>query len=114
MLSREKRLTSSEYGFVLEVGRLVKKPSFSLVAFFLDDGRPTRFGVTVSKRLSSLAVKRNRLRRLFKASFLSLGQRLQTGWLVVALPRGRAVDLSIKLITRELKASLQEAGILAK
>ncbi|MCJ7828033.1 ribonuclease P protein component [Patescibacteria group bacterium] len=114
MLSRERRLTSSEYGFILEVGELVKKQSFSLVVFFLDDKRPTRFGITVSKRLSPLAVKRNRLKRLFKVSFLSLVPKLQNGWLVVVLPRGRALDLSFELVTQELESSLRQAGVFLK
>lgn len=61
MLKKENRLRGkNNFALMREKGRLIQSPLFGLVIL---EGEDKRFGIVVSKKISKIAVERNRIRR---------------------------------------------------
>lgn len=64
MLSRENRLTKkADFENVRQNGKFVKAPFLSISFFDRGDEKPSRFGFIVSKKISTKANVRNRVKR---------------------------------------------------
>jgi ribonuclease P protein component len=72
----------------------------------------SRFGISISKKVSKLAVVRNRLKRQIKAALRSLMPRLQPGWTVVIVVRSSLVTCDYWQILRELEQLLRKAEVI--
>jgi ribonuclease P protein component len=72
----------------------------------------SRFGISISKKVSKLAVVRNRLKRQVKAALRSLLPRLQPGWTVVIVVRSSLITCNYWQILRELEQLLRKAEVI--
>lgn len=76
-----------------------------------DDVRPFRFGLITSRKLGG-AVTRVRLRRQFREILRAVQAELRPGWLIVVIPRWRAVDATFADMQRDLHKVAHRAGLL--
>lgn len=72
-----------------------------------------RLGIVTSKRLGN-AVKRNRARRLVREAARRLVDRFPTGWDVVVIARGPAVNSSMAQVLGDLEYLLRRAGLIER
>jgi ribonuclease P protein component len=72
----------------------------------------SRFGISISKKVSKLAVVRNRLKRQVKAALRSLLPRLQPGWCVVIVVRSGLIECDYWQILRELEQLLRKSEVI--
>lgn len=72
----------------------------------------SRFGISISKKVSKLAVVRNRLKRQVKAALRSLLPQLQPGWSVVIVVRSSLLECDYWQILRELEQLLRKSEVI--
>jgi ribonuclease P protein component len=72
----------------------------------------SRFGISISKKVSKLAVVRNRIKRQIRAALRQLWPRVQPGWSVVIVVRSSILECNYEQILRELEQLLSKAGVL--
>jgi ribonuclease P protein component len=72
----------------------------------------TRFGISVSQKVSKKAVVRNLLKRRVKAAIRQLLPDLQSGWSVVIVVQAAATMCEYDEILRELKQLLVAAEVI--
>jgi len=73
---------------------------------------PTRIGISISQKVSKLAVVRNRIKRQIRAALRQLLPQIVTGWNLVIVVQPRAVECDYHQFLQELKQLLQEAEII--
>lgn len=86
------------------------KPS----ALSYDLALPTRFGISISRKVSKKAVVRNRIKRQIKAIIRQMLPRIQPGWQVVIVVRNRAVECEFDDFLRELEYLLKKLEIVSR
>lgn len=74
--------------------------------------RPTRIGISISQKVSKLAVIRNRIKRQIRAAVRHMLPRISPGWLVVIVVLQGAQECDYAQILRELEQLLVEAEVL--
>lgn len=72
----------------------------------------TRFGVSISQKVSKRSVVRNRIKRQLKAAFRQLLPLLDPGWLLVIVVRPEAVQCDYEQFLQELKQLLVDAEVI--
>lgn len=72
----------------------------------------SRFGISISKKVSKLAVVRNRIKRQIRAALRKLLPLVQPGWSVVIIVRSSILECSYWQILQELEQLLLKAGVL--
>jgi ribonuclease P protein component len=101
--------TRAEFTQVFDGARRIAHPQLSL--HWLDDGRPARLGLAVSRKVDPHAVGRNRIKRALREAFRRVRTQLAPGaYVVVARPAARDVP-GVALRTVFLGV-LQRAGAL--
>jgi ribonuclease P protein component len=78
----------------------------------MGDLHESRFGISISKKVSKFAVVRNRLKRQIKAALRSLLPQLQPGWTVVIVVRSSLVECNYWQILRELEQLLLKSEVI--
>jgi ribonuclease P protein component len=73
---------------------------------------PTRFGISISQKVSKRAVVRNRVKRQIRAALRQMLPRILSGWCVVIVVRPTAVGCNYDEFLRELEQLLVEAEVL--
>lgn len=73
---------------------------------------PTRFGISISQKVSKRAVVRNRIKRRLRAVLRHLLPHVAPGWLIAINVRPSAVQCDYKDFLRELEQLLREAEVL--
>ena len=71
-----------------------------------------RLGLSVSKKLGG-AVERNRAKRVCRAAYDGVKERLKTGNLIVISPRVSILSTKSPVVTAELEAAFAELGLIA-
>lgn len=71
----------------------------------------SRFGITVSQKVSKRAVVRNRLKRQVRAALQALIPRLRSGLWVVIVLRSAAVECEYEQFLRELEQQFSELEV---
>jgi ribonuclease P protein component len=71
----------------------------------------TRFGISISQKVSKKAVIRNRIKRQIRSAIRELLPHLSPGWKVVIVVRPSAVECKYEHFLRELKQLLVKAKI---
>ncbi|EHQ07941.1 Ribonuclease P protein component [Leptonema illini DSM 21528] len=76
-------------------------------------GKPEelRFAVCVSVRFGN-SVKRNRLKRIFRAALMPYLLRIQKGWVIAVLPTGKTEGLTSTIVAEQLEDLLRSRGML--
>ncbi|MGK7933519.1 MAG: ribonuclease P protein component [Microcystaceae cyanobacterium] len=72
----------------------------------------SRFGITISRKVSKKAVIRNRLKRQIRSAIRTLLPQILPGWQVVIIVRRYAIECKYEHFLRELKQLLIEAEII--
>ena len=73
---------------------------------------PSRFGISISKKVSKLAVVRNRIKRRIRSALRTLLPRVQSGWWVVIVVRSSATTCNYWEILQELEQLLLKTEVL--
>ncbi len=72
----------------------------------------SRFGISISLKVSKKAVVRNRIKRWIKAAIRELMPQIDRGWKVIIVVRSNAVECKYEHFLRELKQLLTNAKII--
>lgn len=115
-LPKRYRLTSTkEFAQVYQAGRQVSTKH--LVVKFMESpgGQPShecsRFGITISQKVSKQAVIRNRLKRQIRAALQVLMPRLQSGLWIVIILRSAAIECDYWQFLQELEQLFLELEV---
>lgn len=113
MLPRENRLTKKkEFDRVLKKGAVIQSPSFGLFFVKEDDLAPSCFGIVISNKISRLANRRNRVKRIIREALRGLLARIEPGFSFVFLSRRSIIDRTHEELEVEIKDVLRRAGAL--
>jgi ribonuclease P protein component len=103
MLSREKRLLSTrDFKRVYHRGSFFGTSLFSL-NFLPNRTQNSRLGFVISKKVEPKAVKRNLIKRRFRAAAARLYDSLPSGYDVVVNIKPKAKEVEFKAIEQEIK-----------
>ena len=112
MLSKHCLANSAEIILAKEEGRLFSGFLFSFLVFDLGDDRLPRFAFVVSTKIDKRAVKRNRAKRLLKASIKFLFPRIKKGVIVVFLARKAIVGKDLASVRVETEKMFEKARLI--
>ncbi|MGB3693198.1 MAG: ribonuclease P protein component [Spirulinaceae cyanobacterium] len=73
---------------------------------------PSRFGISISKKVSKKAVIRNRIKRQIKGAIRELLKQISPGWQVVLVVKPEARGCEYEHFLRELEKLLTKAEVL--
>lgn len=115
-LPKQYRLSQSkQFARVYRVGKHAKAKCLAVKAMCLPvngaEG-PSRFGITVSQKVSKRAVTRNRIKRQVSAAIHSLSPRLRPGHWVVIIVRSAASECDYWQFLQELEKLFSELEVL--
>ncbi|SRR5258708_3228166 len=112
MLPKENRLTKkSDFENVRESGRFFPSKNFSISFVKRKEGRDSRFGIIVSKKISKLAVDRNRARRIIKEIIRKNIESVKPGYDNVILAKSGILRQNSAKIETELKEAWKKIGL---
>ena len=94
MLPKTNRLQKQDFDNVREKGFVVNGNLFGLAIYKRNNSNPPRFGFIVSKKISSKAVERNRIKRILRQSLFSLLSKFKNGYDVVFLAKKAILEKS--------------------
>ncbi len=84
--------------------------SDTLVVVVVENGRPySRLGLSVGKRIWKSAVRRNRVRRIFREAFRLSQEELPPGLDIVLVPARPGLEPELEATRRELVANCSRA-----
>jgi ribonuclease P protein component len=72
----------------------------------------TRFGISISQKVSKKAVVRNRIKRQLKAAIRELLPQIKQGWKVVIVVKAEATECKYEHFLRELKQLLTNTKLI--
>jgi ribonuclease P protein component len=78
----------------------------------LDSPNQTRIGISISQKVSKLAVRRNRIKRQIRAILREFLPQMSQGWKIVVVVRREATQCQYEDFLRELKELLLKAKII--
>src|SRR5690606_11148871 len=110
MLSKTKRLSRKMFTQVMEKGQVFHCPFF-LLRVGLGDG-PTRFGVSVPKKVAKTAVSRNKLRRRVYSAIGRMYNSVDSDRLVVVVVKVDTKNLDYGTLASELEKIFVKSGII--
>lgn len=100
--------------------RGIRRSSSNLVLRALLDPKPkedypissTRFGISISQKVSKKAVVRNRIKRQIKSAIRELLPQIEGGWRIAIVVRASAIECKYEHFLRELKQLLKNTKII--
>jgi len=100
------------YDFRRLYAKGVCKADAFLAVYCRRTSRPgNRLGITVGKKVGK-AVVRNRLRRRIREIYRLREDRMETGWDIVVVCRGRAAEADYRRLEKSLVRLLEKQGVL--
>lgn len=106
MLKKINRIgKKKEFREVLKKGRMYQSPIFGLLVLDLKD-EEKKFGFVVSKKISKLAVERNRVKRLLAEGVRKNLNLVKEGTRGVFLPRKIMLGMKMEQVEKEIKKYL--------
>lgn len=113
MLPQANRLTNlGDFNQLKTKGSLLKGEACSLLYFKRGKVEPWRAGIVVSKKISKVAVVRNRLKRQYRMVIRGLASRINPGYDILFLVRAKSVGLSQVALEPEIAKLLVQGKIL--
>ncbi|MEB3229131.1 MAG: ribonuclease P protein component [Synechocystis sp.] len=101
-----------DFQTVYQQGKRFRR-SHLLLRVLSDNQRQTsRFGITVSQKVSKKATDRNRIKRQIRAALLRLSPHIQPGFDVVIIVLPQGIGCKYERFLRELEQLLSQAGII--
>ncbi|NJL20679.1 MAG: ribonuclease P protein component [Leptolyngbyaceae cyanobacterium SM1_3_5] len=73
---------------------------------------PTRFGISISQKVSKRAVDRNRIKRQIRAALRLLLPKIKSGWYLVIVVQPQAIECDYRQFLQELEQLLEDAEVL--
>lgn len=107
MLPSENRIKSHEFKKVLEKGNLFQDKDFSVCVFARGDDNKSKFGVVVSKKISAIAVHRNRVKRAVYETARRNLDRVPKGLDLVFLPKKSVARRTTEEIMKQVENFLK-------
>jgi ribonuclease P protein component len=102
---------SREIEYVKQHGRRLSTGCFNVLICRIADGRPSRVGIVVGKRFG-IAVRRNRVKRLFRELSRQIRNELADDHALVVFPKRDALILPFEELKSLWQATLQRQGLL--
>lgn len=100
-----------EFSLVYRRGKSCVSPV--LVTYALKTKKNTlRYGITTGKKVGN-AVKRSRARRVIRASYYQLFDRLQPGYIIIFVARGKTPYVKSQVVRKAMKQHLSALGVLS-
>ena len=96
--------------YVKRQGRRSSTVLFNLLAAKMEES-PTRVGIVVGKRFGD-AVRRNKVKRVFRELVRALGQEFLPGYGIVVFPKREAVQQPFAELKQQWEAALRRTGVL--
>jgi ribonuclease P protein component len=97
----------------MEKGKIFHSPFFLLKAMkSLEEQGPSRFSVSVSKKVAKGAVLRNKIRRRTYSALQPLYNRVQPGFRIVLIAKNPVLEASLEEITTSLDDFFVKTGLL--
>jgi ribonuclease P protein component len=113
MLAKPHRLVGKDnFDQVLKEGKIVQSESFGMAYFNRGDGEVTKYGFVVSTKVSKEAVGRNRVKRALSEAVRFLTTKVERGYNVVFLAKGRSVKIPTDALMREVDKAVKDAGLI--
>ncbi|MEO8637931.1 MAG: ribonuclease P protein component [Candidatus Taylorbacteria bacterium] len=112
MLPRQRRVSRVLFDTVLKQSRLTSSDFFTLRLHSSLEKFPARIGVSVSKKVSPLAVKRNLIKRRVNSIVQKKENELRDSIIVVLFPKKSILDLSFSDLEKEVVFILRKSGAL--
>ncbi|MEB3161436.1 MAG: ribonuclease P protein component [Synechocystis sp.] len=101
-----------DFQTVYQQGKRFRR-SHLLLRVLKDNKRPTsRFGITVSQKVSKKATDRNRIKRQIRAAILTLYPQIEPGFDVVIIVLPQGIGCKYERFLRELEQLFSQAGII--
>ncbi len=92
--------------------RGASKASSCLVTYAMKRrGKGCRYGITTSKKIGC-AVERNRSRRVIRAAFGILEERISGSWDFVFVARGKTSKVKMQQVCSQMEAQLKALGVI--
>jgi ribonuclease P protein component len=107
-----------DYRAVYAQGIRRYSPHLTLFAFSCREAKSadstpaTKFGISISKKVSKKAVVRNRIKRQIKGVIRNYLQGIEAGWQVIIIVRPKAIECKYEHFLRELEELLKQAKII--
>jgi ribonuclease P protein component len=105
-----------DFGKVYRQGTRYGSPHLTLVALLeeVEGNRPmpTKFGISISQKVSKKAVIRNRIKRQIRAALRELLPHVSPEWKAIVVVRPQALECKYEHFLRELKQLLIKADII--
>ena len=106
-----------DYRAVYEQGIRRYSPHLTLVALKVNSSDaasipPTKFGISISKKVSKKAVDRNRIKRQLKGVIRQQLRGISPGWKVVIVVKPQAIKCNYEHFLRELEKLLRKTKII--
>lgn len=103
MLPKHNRIVKkTEFQEVLHKGQTIQGKLFGLVVYDKSDNSPAKIGIIISKKISKLATRRNRARRLIKEVARELIKNLKPGLRFVFLAKRSIIDANLVEIREDI------------
>jgi len=115
MLSKQYRLAKrTDLEVVRKQGKLVRGQTFGLL--FLENklSNKPRFGFIVSKKISRLAVKRNRVKRLFREAVTKIIKDVKAENDYLFLVNTKSLDKDLQDILKDVTKTFRDNNLLNK
>ena len=87
MLSKKYRLKKADIEMLKKSGLRIKSKNFSLLVTESKTDLPTRFAFVISSKVSKLATKRNKIKRMISSSIEKIYKQLKPGMSILFLVR---------------------------
>ena len=72
-----------------------------------------RYGITTGKKIGN-AVKRSRARRVIRASYYQLYSKLNSGYDIIFVARGKTPFVKSQVVLSSMQKQLEQAGVINK
>ena len=77
------------------------------------NGTPLRYGITTGKKVGN-AVRRSRARRVIRASYFQLFDRLKPGYVLIFVARGKTPYVKSQVVYSAMRQHLKTLGVLSQ
>jgi ribonuclease P protein component len=112
MLAKQYRLSGkNNFDKVLKEGRFVQSDAFGLAYLKREDEEVSRFGFIVSTKVSKTAILRNRVKRALSEAARFINTKIEKGYNIVFLAKGKSTKVPTDQLMREVGAVLERAGL---
>jgi ribonuclease P protein component len=101
-----------DFQTVYQQGKRYRHSNLLLRVLGDQPGASSRFGITVSQKVSKKATDRNRLKRQIRAAITHLRPQIQPGFDVVVIVLPQGIGCNYERFLRELDQLFSQAGII--